>query len=256
VGLAEQYLAAQRRRAPVFAAVEGCAVVDEAGVLGWAAPICGSPAGRLWVDRGDGLAELLDRFAPLIVTVDDAGSPSVAELLDHRPEFQRGGEPVTGMLLPPGHDLVIPPLPAGLEVRPVRRVAGDDPAGVPLEDAAAACLLADPGLAAAFDVPSFADHLRRLPDSELLAAVDDDGRVRGTAAASLAGGAATIFLVGTDPAWRGRGVASALTARVTVRAYQRGASVISLEASQDGRRLYERLGFRPAATLRSWLYRR
>jgi ribosomal protein S18 acetylase RimI-like enzyme len=257
VSLREQYLAAQRRRAPVFAAVERCTVVDEPGVLGWAAPSGGAAAGRLWLDQpgtADELAILLDRFAPLVVTVDDdAAMPSILELLDRRPEFGRAGEPVTGMLLTPGHDLVIPPLPAGLEVRPVRRHADDDPDGVPLEDAAASCLVADPGLGAAFDVPGFAEHLRHAPEAELLAAVDGSGRVRGTAAASLAGGGATIYLVGTDPAWRGRGVASALTARVTGRAYERGAAVISLEASQHGRRLYERLGFRPATTMRSWL---
>jgi GNAT superfamily N-acetyltransferase len=250
--LRTSYLAAQRRRAPAYAAVEACELVATPAVFGWAAPAGGAPAGRLWVESADGLAGVLDRFAPLIVTVDDdAATPPVTAVLESSPAFRAGGEPVTGMLLPPGHDLVIPPLPAGLAARPV-----EGPDGVPLDDVAAACLVADPGLAAAFDVPAFVEHLRRAPGAELLAGVDDGGTVRGTAAAALVGGDATVYLVSTDPAWRGRGVASALTARVAVRAYERGASVIALEASRQGAGLYARLGFRAAVTMRSWLRRR
>jgi len=124
---------------------------------------------------------------------------------------------------------------------------------VPLEDVAAACLAADRGLAGAFDVPGFAAHLRRAVDAELLAAVEDDDRVRGTAAAALVGTDATIYLVSADPAWRGRGVASVLTARVAARATERGAALVSLEASEQGHRLYERLAFRAAVTMRPWL---
>jgi ribosomal protein S18 acetylase RimI-like enzyme len=89
-----------------------------------------------------------------------------------------------------------------------------------------------------------------------MAAVDRADHVRGTAAAALVGalvGAdATVYLVTTDPRWRNRGVASALTARVTARAAELGATTVSLEASAQGRGLYERLGFRPAVALHSW----
>ena len=41
----QEYLAAQRRRAPAYAALEDCAVVAEDGVFGWAAPAGSAPTG-------------------------------------------------------------------------------------------------------------------------------------------------------------------------------------------------------------------
>jgi GNAT superfamily N-acetyltransferase len=193
------------------------------------------------------LDRLLDRSAALILSADAAVVPSVAGVLARRTEFRGVDQPVTGMLLASAADLRGAALPAGLRVR----ATGAD--GVPLEEVAAACRAADPGVAAAFDDSGFAAHLRRAPDADLLAAVDEEGRVRGTAASAVLGGDATVYLVSTDAAWRGRGVASALTAAVVRRAFERGAESASLEASAQGRRLYERLGFRPAVDLRSWI---
>jgi GNAT superfamily N-acetyltransferase len=268
--LRERYLAAQRRRAPAWAAAEECEVVDEPGVFGWAAPAGSAPRGRLWIDEARSIGELaalLEPHRPLIVSADSVVAPVVAELLDGRPEFIGVAEPVTGMLVPLPVPW-IPPVPAGLRVLPVllQDDGGSDggsdggPAGgpdaVPLEAVAAAALAADPDVAAAFDVPRFAAHLRRAPTAVLLAAVDQADRVRGTAAAALVGalvGAdATVYLVTTDPRWRNRGVASALTARVTARAVELGATTVSLDSSAAGRGLYERLGFQAAVALFSW----
>jgi GNAT superfamily N-acetyltransferase len=252
--LRERYLAAQRRRSLAWAVAEECAVVDEPGVFGWAAPAGSAPRGRLWVDEArpvGELAALLEPHRPLIVSADSVVAPAVAELLDGRPDFLGVGEAVTGMLLPLPVPW-IPPVPAGLRFLPVLLQDDDGSDGVPLDAVAAAALTADPDVAAAFDVPRFAAHLRRAPTAVLMAAVDSADAVRGTAAAALVGADATVYLVTTDPGWRNRGVASALTARVTARAAELGATTVSLEASAQGRGLYERLGFRPAVALHSW----
>jgi GNAT superfamily N-acetyltransferase len=185
------------------------------------------------------------------VSVDALAVPSVDGVLEARAEFRPVLEPVTGMLLSSAAQLHGAALPAGLRMSPVRWKAAED--GVSVEEVAAACRAADPGIAAAFDDTGFAALLRRAPEADLLAAVDAEGRVRGTAATAVLAGEATVYLVSTDAAWRGRGVASALTAEVVRRAFERGAESANLEASAQGRGLYERLGFRPAVDLRSWI---
>ena len=65
-----------------------------------------------------------------------------------------------------------------------------------------------------------------------------DGRV-------LTGPQALVLNVYTVPAWRRRGVAAALVRVVVDWAEARGCSAVVLHASDEGRPLYERLGFRP-----------
>ena len=59
---------------------------------------------------------------------------------------------------------------------------------------------------------------------------------------------ATILNVYTVPAFRRRGLASALLREVMEDARQFGASVIELLASEMGRSVYEKLGFVPSAS--------
>jgi ribosomal protein S18 acetylase RimI-like enzyme len=54
---------------------------------------------------------------------------------------------------------------------------------------------------------------------------------------------AIILNVYVEPAWRRRGVADSLMRAVLAALADRGIQRIVLHASQDGRRLYERLGF-------------
>ncbi|MEU6277212.1 GNAT family N-acetyltransferase [Streptomyces populi] len=55
--------------------------------------------------------------------------------------------------------------------------------------------------------------------------------------------------VGTRPAYRGRGIAAAVTAALTEAMFARGAGSVWLEYSGDGsRRVYERVGYRPRGT--------
>ena len=61
---------------------------------------------------------------------------------------------------------------------------------------------------------------------------------------------AIVLNVYVDPAWRRRGVADALMQRVLTVLAERKIRRIVLHASNDGRRLYERLGFVPTNEMR------
>jgi GNAT superfamily N-acetyltransferase len=137
-------------------------------------------------------------------------------------------------------------LPCGLTLRPVRRLAADPPGGVPLTAAVAAASRADPGIT---DPRALADHLRSLPRAfALWAAVDDGGVVRATSGSATFQAMASVIFVNTDPHWRRRGVAGAMTSIALRAAEQSGARGAGLDASAAGRQLYLRLGFE-AATL-------
>ncbi len=82
--------------------------------------------------------------------------------------------------------------------------------------------------------------------------VEHAGRIVATAAAffietpaslALVGRQATIAGVYTDPAYRRRGFARALTERVIAACHERDCSAVRLRASRAGRPLYESLGF-------------
>lgn len=142
------------------------------------------------------------------------------------------------------HDLAaVPelPLPPGLSCLPVR--VGPDGRGVPLQDAAAAALRSDPTMTPTTDLGGFVDYLRSVPNAHYLAAVDDEGVVRATAASATWGSTAGVFFVNSDPDWRGRGVGSAMTAAALGAATVAGADRACLDASALGLSLYQRLGF-------------
>jgi predicted acetyltransferase len=73
--------------------------------------------------------------------------------------------------------------------------------------------------------------------------VDDGGVVRATAAAASWGRTAGVFFVNTDPAWRGRGVGTVMTAAALRSASDAGAQRAYLDASALGLSIYQRLGF-------------
>ncbi|WP_330461427.1 GNAT family N-acetyltransferase [Streptomyces sp. NBC_00820] len=74
----------------------------------------------------------------------------------------------------------------------------------------------------------------------------EDGGCAGAAMCSApAAGTAELAGVGTRPAYRGRGIAAAVTASLAETLFTRGAESVWLEYSGEGsRRVYERVGFR------------
>ena len=64
---------------------------------------------------------------------------------------------------------------------------------------------------------------------------------------------AYVFNVYTEPAHRGRGVALGLMAVILDWCRARGIACVNLHASEQGRRLYERLGFEPTREMRLFL---
>lgn len=155
---------------------------------------------------------------------------------------------VTAMVCRELQTLPTPSLPSELTLRPVQRLAHDDPGGVVLEDAIAAAMSA---AAAVGDPPEvFADHLRSLPSTfRLFAAVDRDGTVRATSGSGVFGQHATVIFVNTEPGWRGRGIGQAMTAQALRAAQRSGARQACLDASTAASSIYRRLGFETAGTL-------
>ncbi|MEU1407316.1 GNAT family N-acetyltransferase [Streptomyces sp. NPDC005728] len=77
-----------------------------------------------------------------------------------------------------------------------------------------------------------------------------EGDCAGAALCSApAAGTAEVAGVGTRPAYRGRGIAAAITAALAETTFAAGASSVWLEYGGEGsRRVYERVGFRPRGT--------
>ncbi|MGW7522371.1 GNAT family N-acetyltransferase [Streptomyces sp. NPDC054783] len=75
------------------------------------------------------------------------------------------------------------------------------------------------------------------------------GCAGGAICSAPAEGTAELAGVGTLPAYRGRGIAAAVTATLAGTMFGRGARTVWLEYSGEGsRRVYERVGFRPGGT--------
>lgn len=135
-----------------------------------------------------------------------------------------------------------PPLIGELTLLPVRRLADDAVDGVPLDDAVAVALSADP----TFDEPHavLAGYLRSLSSAfQLFAALDVDGSAHATSGVGVFGSQATVIFVNTDPGWRSRGIGMAMTAAALGAARAAGAEQACLNASKAGLAIYQRLGF-------------
>jgi GNAT superfamily N-acetyltransferase len=195
-----------------------------------------------------GLVTLCARARAGMVTV-FAAAARCAESFD-RDTAWRSSSSSTAMIC---RDLTAVPrlaLPDALRLRAVRRIAEDPPDGVALEDAVAAVVLAAPGV----DPQGLTAFLQSLPEAtQLLAAVDSEGRVRATSGWQLSGRHARIILVDTDPAWRGRGIGTAMTSAALQAAQLRGAREATLDASAAGRSIYLRLGFESVSQTRRFV---
>jgi ribosomal protein S18 acetylase RimI-like enzyme len=179
-----------------------------------------------------------DPYARLLVT-DDRAEPFLAELegpaiaivLDAAPRCAArladwGETTPIALMVRPELD-TLPDLPVGLEVR-------DD---VPLEE-----------MVRLVDEPDVVLGLLRSSPARFFAALDDDAVVRATSASAVHGDDASVTFVNTEPAWRGRGIGTAMTALALRDARARGARRACLSATAEGQGIYARLGFAVAAT--------
>ncbi len=73
--------------------------------------------------------------------------------------------------------------------------------------------------------------------------IEEDGRLLAVAGCLAYGPFAWLGLVATHPDARGRGLASQLSQHLVEWAFAQGCATVALDASTDGRPVYERLGF-------------
>jgi GNAT superfamily N-acetyltransferase len=243
--LVEEYVRGFRQRARAM-----CGPMHELVEVPGLVALIGSSAealdGRVLVTDDRPLDTLRDRLAGVnarVVNVLAAAERShrlVAGTGDYRPQR------CTAMVCDDLRKIPQVPLVDGLELRQVS-LAGDDSTLVPLEEAAAAGIRADPGAGPLNELAAFAEYLRAAPNPRYLAAVEGDGVVRATAASSVFGKVAGVFFVNTDPDWRGRGIGAAMTAAALREAAVAGATGAFLDASGLGLSIYLRLGFEPVS---------
>ncbi|MBO3675378.1 GNAT family N-acetyltransferase [Streptomyces sp. NEAU-YJ-81] len=100
--------------------------------------------------------------------------------------------------------------------------------------------------------PEGAARLRRIQEdggAVRFVRAPDGGCAGGATCSAPAVGTAELAGVGTRPAFRGRGIAAAVTAALTETMFARGAQSVWLEYSGEGsRRVYERVGYQPLGT--------
>jgi GNAT superfamily N-acetyltransferase len=93
----------------------------------------------------------------------------------------------------------------------------------------------------------FYDFVFRVPTCQPVVAVAG-GRVVGTGLATAQGLVGWLGAIAVEAGWRRRGIGRAITEELCRRLRAAGCTTLSLEATDDGRPMYERMGFRLAAT--------
>jgi len=83
-------------------------------------------------------------------------------------------------------------------------------------------------------------------------ALVEDGRAIASAYTHHYGSDCGIYAVGTQPAWRRRGVAGALVEHILAEAYDAGMRTASLQSTPMGLSVYEHLGFRACGRYEEW----
>lgn len=113
----------------------------------------------------------------------------------------------------------------------------------------------DEALAEAFDfeIPPSPAGVARLRRTEAMGGgvrfvrAPDGGCAGGASCSAPAMGTSELAGVGTRPVYRGRGIAAAVTASLTELMFGKGNESVWLEYGGEGsRRIYERIGYRPA----------
>ena len=234
------YVAAFRARCDAYRR-PGRPEVDEPGVHGLL-PSAEDSLARLLItdDRAYHVLEVLLPPVKAALITAFAAAPRCVELI----ATHVGGRVTTptAMVCRDLRAVPVVLLPDGLTLRSVRRRPGDAPDGVPLREAAATAMRADPTIGE--DLDAFADYLRSLPFAfRLVAAVDPSGAVRATAGSGAFGIYGSVIFVDTDPGWRGRGVGTAMTSTALHAAREAGAMRACLDAGDAGVGIYRTLGF-------------
>lgn len=93
----------------------------------------------------------------------------------------------------------------------------------------------------------FYDFVFRISTCQPIVAVVE-GRVVGTGLATVQGPVGWLGAIAVDAGFRRRGIGQAITNDLCRRLRAAGCTTLSLEATDDGRPMYERMGFRLAAT--------
>jgi len=138
---------------------------------------------------------------------------------------------------------------------PLRLVDVDDDAGA--ADFAAVACAAYAATGISFDVLArvFAGGARvRAPHVAITVAYDRDVPIAG-GFVLLGHGIAGVYWIGTTPAGRRRGAADAVTRHLGNLAFARGAALVVLQASEQGRPIYQRIGYREVSSYRRYLVR-
>jgi ribosomal protein S18 acetylase RimI-like enzyme len=114
--------------------------------------------------------------------------------------------------------------------------------------------------------PAAPPYARTLPYAPSGAAPDPPGTFRlgvrlreklvGQIAVNPRDGVAGIYAMGVAPRVRGRGIATALTREACRRASERGCRYAVLNATDEGERVYRRVGFRSLGWGQTWWYSR
>lgn len=238
----QQYVEAFRQRVAATRR-PGQQVIDEPGIVALVGTSAAALNGRALV-TDDRAFDVLSAQEPALfarVVAVFAGATACDRFLAESAGYRR--ESCTAMVCDDLAGVPDAKLPAGLSLRPVS-THGVAPGAVSLEDAAAAAMRADPKAAPADSLADFVAYLRDVPRARFVAAVDSAWIVQATAAAAVWGEVAGVFFVDTDPGWRGRGVATAMTAAALKTAAASGARTALLDSSALGLSIYQRLGFR------------
>jgi N-acetylglutamate synthase-like GNAT family acetyltransferase len=99
----------------------------------------------------------------------------------------------------------------------------------------------------------FSRALTRLPDGAVhIYVVHRDGEAVGCCATTDTGSNTEVQMVAVVPEARGQGLSGKLIAHALADAVERGRRTSTLVATQLGRPVYERLGFRPLGVLEMW----
>jgi GNAT superfamily N-acetyltransferase len=132
-------------------------------------------------------------------------------------------------------------------------VAGEMPATVRPALATEAAVVADLLRRAGFGstVGRLLDYPFAATTAEVFVAEEDDGLV-GTASVASFGATGWIGALGVEPAARRRGVGAALTEACIAWLQERGAGTILLYATDQGRPVYEHLGFVAEGSATAW----
>ena len=225
-------------------ASEGAHAIDRGGVVAAVVPACPERAvvNSVAYDEPAALAEAYDEIAAAYAALPATwtvwvhhGDREAAELLEGR-----------------GHVLDAEPEAMGRDLSGIERPPKDA-----LSDWTAAGRLADVGpindRAYRFDTDSFARALAYFPDDAARVYTASEGGEPVACVMTVDHGPnVDVEWVAVVPEARGRGLSGKLIAHALADAAERGIETTTLVATQLGRPVYDRLGYRPLGQLQMW----